>query len=131
MEKNPKDRIPDLKFWPWRRNKIYDLKSEDGEIIGSYCEYIHELTSKFGVELKINGSDEKVIIWEESVVFGGKESCLRYIAHKKGDVWHKVRVSHLYPSRTKVEGPRNRRVVTVCFALVIKGETEVRFSIKN
>jgi len=130
MKKKFPDRIPDLNFPPWRKNKLYELKSEDGEVIGSYQEFIHEQMSKFGVEIRIIGSLEKIIIWEESMILNGKETELRYIAYSQKFSWHKVRVKNLYPARIQTDDSSGRRNITVYFSLVIGGEVQVPFSVK-
>lgn len=128
---NKRPYFPDLKLPPWRKTKLYELKSEAGDIIGSYCEYVHEQTGKLGVDLRIIGSTDRIIIWEESVFIRGKESELKYIAYPGKSEWRKVRVKNLYPSRTSIEDLKGNRRITVHFALVINGEADVQFSVKR
>lgn len=128
---NKRPYFPDLKLPPWRKTKIYELKSEAGNVIGSYCEFVHEQTGKIGVELRIMGSADRIIIWEESIFFNGRESELKYIAYPGKSEWLKVRVKNLYPSRTSVEDIKGQRTVTVYFTLMIKGEANICFSFKN
>lgn len=130
MKKKFPDRIPDLHFLPWRKNKLYDLKSQDGQIVGSYCEYIHEQMSKFGVEIRINGSLDRIIVWEESLVLNSKEVDLRYIAYSKDFVWQKIRVKNMYPSRIEIKNSSGRSTISVYFALAIRGEIEIPFLMK-
>ena len=130
MKKKFPDRIPDLNFPPWRKNKFYELKSEGGEVIGSYREFIHEQMSKFGVEIRIIGSSDKIIIWEESMIIDGREVELRYIAYSQKFSWHKVRVKNMYPSRIQTENSLGRRNIILYFSLVITGEIQVPFSVK-
>lgn len=128
---NKRPYFPDLKLPPWRKTKLYELKSEAGDVIGSYCEFIHEQTGKLGVELRIIGSPGRIIIWEESVFLNSREAELKYIAYPGNSEWRKVRVKNLYPSRTSIEELKEGRKITVHFALVINGEADVQFLIKK
>ena len=130
MERKFPARIPDLRLLPWRVNKFYDLKYSDGKIIGSYCEYINEQTSKFGVEIRISGSLDKIILWEEAMFLNGKEIDLRYIAHSKKFIWQKIRVKNMYHSRIEIKDSPGCRNIFLYFALVIRGEIEIPFSVK-
>lgn len=131
MKKRFPDRIPDLKLPPWRKTRLYILKAESGETVGDYCEYIHEQTSKYGVEIRITGSLDKVIIWEEAMFINGKETSVRHIAYTEKFTWRKVRVKNMYPSRTEMENSSGRRNINVYFLLVINGEVRIPFSVKS
>lgn len=128
MKKQFPDRIPELNMLPWRENKFYDLKSAEGEILGSYREFINEQSGKFGVEIRIINSLNKIILWEESLFLNGKEIDLRYIAYSKESIWQKIRVKNMYHSRIEITNFPGYRKISLYFALMIRGEAEVSFS---
>lgn len=128
---NKRPSLPDLSLSPWRMVKLYDLKSEAGEIIGSYSEYLHEQASKLGVEIEIFGSTDKIILWEESVFLDEREAELRYAAYPEKSEWRKIRIRRLYPSRTEVKDSGNQRSIDIYFALVIHGEAKIQFFVKK
>ncbi len=104
--------------------------AETGEVIGSYEEYLHEQTSKFGMEIRISGSLDKIILWEELLFLGGKERQVRHVAYPKKSMWHKLRVKDMHPSRVALEDSVDRRTVILHFPLMIKDEIRIIFSVK-
>lgn len=99
MEKRFSNKIPDLKLPPWRKIRLYDFKAKGGEIIGSYCEYVSEQTGSLGLEIRVNGYPEKIIIWEEIIYIKGSEARLNYMAYREeNSSWHRLRVRDMYPS---------------------------------
>lgn len=121
---------PDFRLLPWRQNRIFDLKSDDGFPVGRYVEYINEKTGKFGVRLEVVGARDPILAWEEGVALGQTERICRYMAYWQYDAWQKIRVGNHYPDRVIREISGSLMKLTLHFGLAIKGEVTVSISIK-
>ena len=125
-------RIPDFGVeFGWRKQREYDLQSEQDGPVGKCALYINEQTGNLGMNLFVRKVPDRIICWEEKLRFSNKEKSLYYIAYLERGAWRKLRTEKLYPERVRVEKFSGETRITVYFSLTVNREQLVIFRIQN